>query len=92
MRALEFTFFVDAERYDSAGAELAASWDDLATAGVEHVDIPVGYERDLGDRVPVRVKATPEGLRFYCRLLGIDDPLQLDELRRVIERDEGGDR
>ena len=89
MPTLEFTFFVDAERYDSAGAELAASWDDLVDAGVEHVDVPVGYERDLADRVPVRVRATAGGLRFYARLLGVDDPLQLDELARLVERHGG---
>ena len=85
MRSLEFTFFVDAERYDAAGAELAASWDDLVEAGVEQVDVPTGYEHDLADRVPVRVRATPHGLGFYARLLGVDDPLQLDELRRLTE-------
>ena len=84
MRAFEFTFFVNADRYDSAGAELAASWDDLVDAGVEHVDVPTGYERDLADRVPVRVRATPQGLGFYARLLGVDDPLQLDELDRLV--------
>ncbi|MEO1061551.1 MAG: hypothetical protein AAFZ07_09050 [Actinomycetota bacterium] len=89
MAALEFTFFVDAERYDSAGAELAASWEDLVDAGVEHVDVPVGYGRDLADRVPVRVRATPGGLRFYARLLGVDDPLQLDELSRIVEQGGG---
>lgn len=86
MPVLEFTFFVDAERYDSAGAELAASWEDLVDAGVEHVDVPAGYERDLADRVPVRVRATVAGLRFYARLLGVDDPLQLDELSRLVDR------
>jgi hypothetical protein len=27
---------------------------------------------------------TPKGLRFYAKLLGLRDPLQLDELERVI--------
>jgi hypothetical protein len=32
----------------------------------------------------VRVVGTPKGLRFYAKLLGLRDPLQLDELERVI--------
>jgi hypothetical protein len=48
------------------------------------VDIPKGYGTDLGDRVPVRVKGTPRGIRFYCRLLNMTDPLQLEEMERVL--------
>ncbi|MEM8902060.1 MAG: hypothetical protein AAGA17_00700 [Actinomycetota bacterium] len=87
---IEFTFFVDADRYDAAGAELAASWEDLVDAGVEHVDVPSGFATDLGDRVPVRVRATASGLRFYARLLGVDDPLQLEELGRLLEHHGAG--
>lgn len=83
---LEFTFFVDTERYEAVGSELPASWDDLVEAGVEHVDIPVGYDIDLADRIPVRVRATPSGLRWFAALISIDDPLQLEELDRVASR------
>ena len=91
----EFTFFVDADLYAMNGGELAASEQDLHDAGVERVDIPKGYNTDLGDRVPVRVEGTPRGLRFYARLLGLTDPLQWEELERVLAaaeaRGEGAD-
>jgi len=80
----EFTFFVDADLYAMNGGELAASEQDLHDAGVERVDIPRGYNTDLGDRVPVRVEGTPRGIRFYARLLGVRDPIQLEELDRVL--------
>lgn len=80
----EFTFFVDAELYLLHGGELAAEETDLHEAGVRSVDIPDGYGLDLGQRIPVRVAGTPKGLRFYARLLGVRDPLQLDELERVL--------
>jgi hypothetical protein len=32
----------------------------------------------------VRVVGTPKGLRFYAKLLNVRDPLQLEELERVI--------
>ena len=80
----EFTFFVDAELYMMNGGELAATEEDLHAAGVHSVDIPVEYGLDLGERIPVRVRATGRGLRFYSRLLGVRDPLQLEELDRVI--------
>ncbi|MFM9226526.1 MAG: hypothetical protein ACKOQ1_07875 [Actinomycetota bacterium] len=80
----EFTFFVDADLYAVNGGELAASEQDLHDAGVERVDIPKGYNTDLGDRVPVRVEGSPWGIRFYGRLLGVRDPLQLEELERVM--------
>jgi hypothetical protein len=80
----EFTFFIDAELYMMNGGELAATEEDLHTAGVYSVDIPVEYGLDLGERIPVRVRATGHGLRFYSRLLGVRDPMQLEELDRVI--------
>ncbi len=80
----EFTFFVDAELYLLHGGELAAEEADLHEVGVRSVDIPDGYGLDLGQRIPVRVVGTPKGLRFYARLLGVRDPLQLDELERVL--------
>lgn len=80
----EFTFFVDADLYMMNGGELAASEEDLHTAGVHLVDIPTEYGLDLGERIPVRVRGTARGLRFYARLLGLRDPLQLEELDRVI--------
>jgi len=83
----EYTFFVDADSYGLGGfdaAALAADESDLFDAGVESVDIPTAFGADLGDRVPVRVVASPRGLRFYARLLGVKDPLQLEELERVI--------
>jgi len=80
----EFTFFVDADLYMMNGGELAATEDDLHAAGVHSVDIPVEYGLDLSERIPVRVLATGRGLRFYSRLLGVRDPLQLEELDRVI--------
>jgi hypothetical protein len=82
----EFTFFMDAEAYGLGGyvaAALAADESDLHEAGIVAVDIPSGYGGDLGDRIPVRVRATARGLRFYAKLLGIRDPMQLDELQRV---------
>jgi hypothetical protein len=83
-RVLEFTFFVDADSYDGAGAELAAEWQDLVDHGVEHVDLPPQYPHDLAHRVPVRVRATAHGLRFYARLLHLTDPLQLGDLERIL--------
>jgi len=83
----EYTFFVDADSYGLGGfdaAALAADETDLFDAGVESVDIPTAFGSDLGDRVPVHVVGTPKGLRFYARLLGVKDPMQLDELDRVI--------
>lgn len=80
----EFTFFVDAELYVMNGGELAATEEDLHAAGVHSVDIPIEYGLDLGERIPVRVRATGGGLRFYSRLLGVRDPLQLEEMDRVI--------
>ena len=80
----EFTFFVDADLYGFGAGELAAAEADLHAAGVSLVDIPTGYGLDLGERIPVRVVGTPKGLRFYAKLLGLRDPLQLDELERVI--------
>lgn len=82
----EFTFFVDAEAFGLGGYEasaLAAEESDLHRAGVVAVDIPTGFGSDLGDRVPIRVRATAAGLRFYARLLSLRDPDQLDELERV---------
>jgi hypothetical protein len=80
----EFTFFVDADHYAMNGGELAAIEADLHDAGVESVDIPTGYGVDLGERIPVRVRGTAEGLRWYSKLLGVRDPLQLEELDRVV--------
>lgn len=83
----EYTFFVDADSYGLGGfdaATLAADESDLFDAGVESVDIPTAFGADLGDRIPVRVVGSPTGLRFYARLLGVKDPMQLDELDRVI--------
>lgn len=80
----EFTFFVDADMYTLNGGELAASESDLHEAGVHWVDIPKEYGADLADRIPVRVNGTPRGIRFYGRLLGLRDPIQLEELERVL--------
>jgi hypothetical protein len=79
----EFTFFVDAEHYALHGGELAAEEQDLFDHGVRSVDIPIGYGADLGERIPVRVVGDPGGLRFYAKLLGVRDPVQLEELGRV---------
>lgn len=79
----EFTFFVDADSYLVGGGELAATEEDLHEHGVHRVDIPTAYGLDLGERIPVRVEATAKGLRFYARLLGVRDPVQLEELERV---------
>ncbi|MFM8483923.1 MAG: hypothetical protein ACKOBT_11310 [Actinomycetota bacterium] len=82
----DFTFFVDADAFGLGGydaASLAADESDLHRAGVVAVDIPTGYGSDLGDRVPVRVRGTAAGLRFYARLLAVRDPDQLAELERV---------
>lgn len=80
----EFTFFVDADLYGFGAGELAADEADLHAAGVALVEIPTGYGFDLGERIPVKVVGTPKGLRFYAKLLGLRDPLQLDELERVL--------
>lgn len=80
----EFTFFVDADLYMMNGGELAATEEDLHTAGIRSVDIPKEYGADLADRIPVRVNGTPAGIRFYAKLLGLTDPLQLEEMERVL--------
>ncbi len=80
----EYTFFVDADLYMMNGGELDASESDLHEMGIWSVDIPKEYGADLGDRVPIRVKGTPKGIRFYCRLLRLSDPLQLEEMGRVL--------
>lgn len=80
----EFTFFVDADLYGFGAGELAAVESDLHDAGVRSVDIPTEFGADLGERIPVRVVGTPKGLRFYAKLLNVRDPLQLEELERVI--------
>ncbi|HSL58624.1 MAG TPA: hypothetical protein VK866_12340 [Acidimicrobiales bacterium] len=85
----EFTFFVDAELYALNGGELPAEWDDLVAAGVESVRIPTGYGVELDERIPVHVVGSPRGLRFYAGLLGRIDPLQREELDRVLARAEG---
>lgn len=79
----EFTFFVDADLYAFGGGELAATESDLHEAGVREVDIPTGYGLDLGERIPVRVRGMAAGLRWYAKLLGVRDPVQLEELERV---------
>lgn len=83
-RMAEFTFFVDADLYGFGAGELAAVESDLHDAGVRSVDIPTAFGADLGERIPVRVVGTPKGLRFYAKLLNVRDPLQLEELERVI--------
>jgi hypothetical protein len=80
----EFTFFVDADLYMMNGGELAATEEDLHEMGVWGVDIPKEYGMDLGDRVPVRVNGSSAGIRFYSKLLGMKDPLQLEEMDRVL--------
>ena len=80
----QFTFFVDADTYGMSGGHLMAEWADLVEAGVERVDVPTGFGKDLGDRVPVTVTGDATGLRFYARLLHLDDPVQLEELGRVL--------
>lgn len=81
---IEFTFFVDAETYLMSGGELAATETELHEAGIERVDVPTAFGHDLGDRVPVRVVATARGLRWYAGLINLHDPLQREELDRVI--------
>jgi hypothetical protein len=80
----EFTFFVDADLYGFGAGELAAEEADLLEAGIRLIEIPTGFGGDLGQRIPVRVVGTPKGLRFYAKLLGVRDPLQLEELDRVL--------
>jgi len=80
----EFTFFVDADGYLPGAGDLAANEEDLFAAGVESVDIPAAYGADLGSRIPVRVTGSVKGLRFYAALLGVRDPVQLEELERVL--------
>lgn len=80
----EFTFFVDADRYLMNGGELAASEQDLFDQGVRSVQIPDGFDLDLSERIPVRVTASPAGLRYYSKLLGVRDALQLEELERCV--------
>jgi hypothetical protein len=79
----EFTFFVDAGAFFVGGGELHATEEDLHDMGIRRVDIPTAYGLDLGERIPVRVEASPRGLRAYARLLGLRDELQLEELERV---------
>jgi hypothetical protein len=81
---VQFTFFVDADVYAMAGAELAADEADLHDHDIERVDIPTEYGADLAGRIPVRVTGSPDGLRFYARLLGVRDPVALEELERMI--------
>jgi hypothetical protein len=85
----EFTFFVDADGYLPGGGELAATEADLHELGIRRVDIPTGYGVDLGERIPVRVDGSARGLRAYARLLGVRDPVQLEELERVCAAAEG---
>jgi hypothetical protein len=80
----EFTFFVSADLYMMNGGELAATEQDLVDQGVRSVDISEGFDLDLSERIPVSVVGSPSGLRFYGKLLGVRDPLQLEELDRVI--------
>ena len=80
----EFTFFVDAETYLMSGGELTATEAELHEAGIDRVDVPREFGHDLGDRVPVRVVATARGLKWYAGLLNLHDPLQKEELDRVI--------
>lgn len=80
----EFTFFVDADVYMMNGGELAATEEDLHAAGIRSVDIPKEYGADLGDRIPVRVNGATSGIRFYAKLLGMTDSLQLEEMERVL--------
>jgi len=80
----EFTFFVSADLYMMNGGELAATEQDLVDQGIRSVDIPEEYDLDLSERIPVRVAGSPGGLRFYAKLLGVRDPMQLEELDRVI--------
>ena len=80
----EFTFFVDADTYDSSGGHLMAEWADLVEAGIERVDVSTAFDKDLADRVPVTVVGSATGLRFYARLLHLQDPIQLEELDRVL--------
>ena len=84
LRLIEFTFFVDAETYLMAGGALAATESELHEAGVERVDVPTAFGLDFGDRVPVRVLGTARGLRWYAGLINLHDPLQREELERVI--------
>ena len=83
-RLIEFTFFVDAETYLMSGGELTATEAELHEAGIDRVDVPREFGHDLGDRVPVRVVATARGLKWYAGLLNLHDPLQKEELDRVI--------
>jgi hypothetical protein len=80
----EFTFFVDAGGYFFGGGELHATEAELHEMGVRKVDIPDAYGLDLSERIPVRVEGTPRGLRFYAQLLGLHDPIQREELERVL--------
>ena len=84
IRPIEFTFFVDAETYLMAGSELMATEEELFTAGIDRVDVPTEFGQDLGERIAVRVVGTARGLRWYAGLLNLRDPLQREELERVI--------
>jgi hypothetical protein len=87
----EFTFFVDADSYMMAGAELSAIEQDLVDHGIRSVDIPTEFGTDLGERIPVRVTGSARGLRFYAKLLRIRDSMQLVDLNRVIAAAESSD-
>jgi len=79
-----FTFFVDGDLYFYGGGELPATEEDLREAGVWKVDIPTNYGVELSERIPVRVEGTVAGIRFYAAILGLRDPLQLEEMERVL--------
>lgn len=82
--SVSFTFFVDGDLYFYGGGELPATEDELRDAGVWKVDIPTNYGLDLSERIPVRVEGTVAGIRFYAGLLSLRDPLQLEEMERVL--------
>jgi hypothetical protein len=82
----EFTFFVDAETYMSYGGELDATEQDLHDLGIETVDSPRGYASDLGERIPIRVRATARGLKAYARLIHLHDSLQIEEMQRIVTK------
>ncbi len=87
-----FTFFVDGDLYFYGGGELPATEEDLREAGVWKVEIPTAYGLDLSERIPVQVEGTAAGLRFYAGLLGLRDPLQREELERVLAAAERRER
>jgi hypothetical protein len=81
---MEFTFFVDADTYAMSGGELAADESDLFDRGITAVDLPREYPHDLADRIAVRVTGSPSGIAFYAKLLHISDPVQLEEMARMM--------